>query len=210
MQQVNSTYTLLPPGVENGNDLIRKTLGEVYKELVNAVDRVPQEKTKERKYATILSASERSRLLVDKLITVLKWSKNVDVIDRCGSLVIYDNDNLNTMTNVAMTLNAAVFRLQACLQPIYPIKSALSVLNDGEYPFIPLVCDSKAPFLSRLTKKDGNDLITRILRTRILTEDVPSCCHSITVRDCAIVCEEKGLFSVSFTSIVPSCVPVYE
>ena len=122
MQQVNSTYTLLPTGVENGNDLIRKTLGEVYKELVNAVDRVPQEKTKERKYATILSASERSRLLVDKLITVLKWSKNVDVIDRCGSLVIYDNDNLNTMTNVAMTLNAAVFRLQACLQPIYPHK----------------------------------------------------------------------------------------
>ena len=80
--------------------------------------------------------------------------------------------------------------------------SALSVLNDGNYPFIPLVCDSKAPFVSRLTKKDGNDLITRILRMRTLTEDVPACCHSITVRDCAIVCEEKGLFSVSFTLTV--------
>ena len=48
--------------------------------------------------------------------------------------------------------------------------------------FIPLVCDSKAPFVSRLTKKDGNDLITRILRMRTLTEDVPACCHSITVQ----------------------------
>ena len=136
MQQVNAKYCLLPTGVENGNDLIAKTLAEIYAELVNAVNRVPEEKSKEKKYAALMSASERSRLLLDKLVVVLKWSRNVDVINRCRSLVIRDNENLGALTKVATTLNGAVFRMQQCLQPIYPIKSALSVLNDGNYPFI--------------------------------------------------------------------------
>ena len=61
MQQVNAKYCLLPTGVENGNDLIAKTLAEIYAELVNAVNRVPEEKSKEKKYAALMSASKRRR-----------------------------------------------------------------------------------------------------------------------------------------------------
>ena len=86
--------------------------------------------------------------------------------------------------------------------PILPLNSALSVLNQQEYPFISVVCDCKAPVLSKLSRDEGEQLITRILRTLVLSEEVPSYVSSIRVEDNTIVCEEKELFSVSFTTTV--------
>ena len=90
--------------------------------------------------------------------------------------------------------------------PVLPLNSALSILNQQEYPFFSVICDCKAPVLSKLSRDDGKKLITRILRTRVLTEAIPSFVSSIRVEDNCIICEETDLFSVSFTTTVrPNC-----
>lgn len=202
MQLAGDSFPLLPTGVENCEELIHKTLAYIYTELVDAVNSVPLESKDNQNYDRMVSATDRCRLLLVKLTALLKWTKNIEVIKRCQDLVLYDNTNISTLSKIAETFNRLVFQLLTSLQPIFPFNSALSVLDQGVYPFIPPVCDSKTPFLSRLQMKDGKQLIRRILKTRILAETVPSFVSSIRVEDEGIVCEEPHLFSFSITTTV--------
>ena len=56
--------------------------------------------------------------------------------------------------------------------------------------------------LSKLSMLEGKKLTNRILKTRILTEPIPSFVSSIHVQDQVIICEEPNLFIVQFTNTV--------
>ena len=88
------------------------------------------------------------------------------------------------------------------LQPIFPLNSALSVLVHGEYPFIPSSCDPKTEVISKISSSEGKKLINRILKTRVVTEDIPPYVSKIYVKEHEIICEEKDLFTIHFTNIV--------
>lgn len=193
---------LVPDGIENCKDLIHKSYYEIYSELINSVDNVPYESKDNRCYGIMVSAVEKTRYLVLKLIVLLKWTGNLSIIDHCQHLILNDNCNIQQLMNTMNILTAMGFRMQSSLHPIFPLNSALSILTLGEYPFIPVVCDSKAPFISRVSMKEGQRLINRILRTRILTEPIPSFVSSIHVSDQVITCEEKNFFIVQFTNTV--------
>ena len=202
MQSELTNAVLVPYGIENCRELIHKVYTQIYSELVNAVDNAPYESKDNRSYVILVSASERIRYLVVKLIVLLKWTKNLDVIERCQRCIFYDNNNVQQLTNTTNILFGMMGRIHISLQPFFPLNSALSILTFGEYPFIPLVCDSKAPFISKISMKQGQKITNRILKTRILTEPSPSYVSSIHVCEQVIVCEEKSFFVVQFTNTV--------
>lgn len=201
MQPELVNEVLVPNGIENSKDLIKKTYYEIYSKLIETVNNIPETKSN-RKYAYMVETTEKVRLLILKLIVLLKWTENLEIIDRCQQLILNDNNNIQQLQNTMNILVAMNYRIQSSLHPIFPLNSALSLLTIGEYPFIPVVCDSKAPFLSRITMKEGQRLLNRILRTRILTEPIPSFVSSIHVSEQQIFCEEKNFFIVHFTSTV--------
>ena len=201
MQPELVNEVLIPNGIENSKDLVKKTYYEIYSKLIETVNNVPETKSN-RKYAYMVETTEKVRLLVLKLIVLLKWTENLEIIDRCQQLILNDNNNIQQLQNTMNILIAMNYRIQSSLHPIFPLNSALSLLTLGEYPFIPVVCDSKAPFLSRITMKEGQRLLNRILRTRILTEPIPSFVSSIHVSDQQVFCEEKNIFVVHFTNTV--------
>ena len=201
MQPELVNEVLIPNGIENSKDLVKKTYYEIYSKLIETVNNVPETKSN-RKYAYMVETTEKVRLLVLKLIVLLKWTENLEIIDRCQQLILNDNNNIQQLQNTMNILIAMNYRIQSSLHPIFPLNSALSLLTFGEYPFIPVVCDSKAPFLSRITMKEGQRLLNRILRTRILTEPIPSFVSSIHVSDQQVFCEEKNIFVVHFTNTV--------
>ena len=49
---------------------------------------------------------------------------------------------------------------------------------------------------------EGKELIMRILRTRIVTEDIPAFVSNISVEDSEIVCTEESLFTLYLSVIV--------
>ena len=201
MQPELVNEVLVPNGIENSKDLIKKTYYEIYSKLIETVNNIPETKSN-RKYAYMVETTEKVRLLILKLIVLLKWTENLEIIDRCQQLILNDNNNIQQLQNTMNILVAMNYRIQSSLHPIFPLNSALSLLTIGEYPFIPVVCDSKAPFLSRITMKEGQRLLNRILRTRILTESIPSFVSSIHVSEQQIFCKEKNFFIVHFTSTV--------
>ena len=208
MQPELVNEVLIPNGIENSKDLVKKTYYEIYSKLIETVNNVPDTKSN-RKYAYMVETTEKVRLLVLKLIVLLKWTENLEIIDRCQQLILNDNNNIQQLQNTMNILIAMNYRIQSSLHPIFPLNSALSLLTFGEYPFIPVVCDSKAPFLSRITMKEGQRLLNRILRTRILTEPIPSFVSSIHVSDQQVFCEEKNIFVVHFTNTVYERVAAY-
>lgn len=207
MKSEFADLVLFPVGIENCKDLVQKVYKQIYEELVNAVNRAPDETKENRSYAIMVSAAERVRYLLVKLMVLLKWTKNIDIVERSQQLISYDDSNEQQLTNSKNILIAMMNRMRCSLQPLFPINSALSVLTMGEYPFIPPVCDSKVPFLSRITMAEGQKLTDRILKTRILTETIPSYVSSIHVKDQVIICEEKNFFEVQFTNTVILQIP---
>lgn len=202
MQSEFANSVLLPYGIENCKDLVQKVYEKIYAELITAVDTAPFESKDNRSYVIMVSASERVRYILVKLMVLLKWTKNLGIVERVQQLIFYDDSNVQQLKNTTNVLLAMMGRMNISLQPLFPINSALSVLTMGEYPFIPPVCDSKAPFLSRITMAEGQKLTNRILKTRILTEPIPSYVSSIHVKDQVIICEEKNFFEVQFTNTV--------
>lgn len=202
MSQQPMDFLLLPTEMKNCEDLTRKSLSMIVAELMEIADRSPQDPPNAKPYPKLVIAAEQGRLLLAKVIVLLKWTKNVDLIHQCNDLIAKFNSNLDVLNKIAATISRIYYELWASFMPILPLNSALSVLNQQEYPFISAVCDCKAPVVSKLSREEGKQLITRILRTRIISEDIPSYVSSIRVEDNAIVCEEKELFSVSFTTTV--------
>ena len=202
MQSELAESVLVPYGIENCKDLVQKVFTQIYSELINAVDNAPYESKDNQSYVILVSASERVRYLLMKLIVLLKWTKNLDIIENCQRMIFYDNNNVQQLTNSTNVLFAMIGRMHISLQPIFPLNSTISILSEGKYPFIPPVCDSKAPFLSKLSMLEGKKLTNRILKTRILTEPIPSFISSIHVQDQVIICEEPNFFMVQFTNTV--------
>ena len=202
MQSELANAVLVPYGIENCKELIQKVYTQIYSELVNSVDNAPYESKDNRSYVILVSASERIRLLVVKLMVLLKWTRNLDIIERCQRFIFYDNNNVQQLTNTTNILFGMIGRMHISLQPFFPLNSALAILTFGEYPFIPPVCDSKAPCVSKISMEQGKKVTNRILKTRILTELIPSYVSSIHVREQVIVCEERNFFAVQFTNTV--------
>ena len=202
MQQQQQRYYPLPSDIKNCEDLVRKSLVRIYTELVNAVDSAPAESRDNQSYLTMVSTSERCRLLVVELSALLKWTKNMDTLDRCQEMAIFFNQNNAVLQYIRDQLGRVSALLPAFMQPIFPLNSALSVLENGTYPFLPLVCDSRSLFQSKISMREGKALIMRILRTRIVTEDIPAFVSNISVEDSEIVCTEESLFTLYLSVIV--------
>ena len=188
MQQQQQSYYPLPSDIKNCGDLVRNSLVRIYTELVNAVDSAPAESRDNQSYLKMVSTSERCRFLVVELYALLKWTKNIDTLDRCQEMAISFNQNNDVLQYIRDQLGFLSVSLRECMQPIFPLNSALSVLENGSYPFISLVCDK--------------ELIMRILRTRIVTEDIPAFVSNISVEDSEIVCTEESLFTLYLSVIV--------
>ena len=202
MQQQQQSYYPLPSDIKNCGDLVRNSLVRIYTELVNAVDSAPAESRDNQSYLKMVSTSERCRFLVVELYALLKWTKNIDTLDRCQEMAISFNQNNDVLQYIRDQLGFLSVSLRECMQPIFPLNSALSVLENGSYPFISLVCDSRACFQSRISMDEGKELIMRILRTRIVTEDIPAFVSNISVEDSEIVCTEESLFTLYLSVIV--------
>ena len=209
MQLPSQGQDLLPTDAVSCSELVHKSLLKIYKELMNAVNNAPTEEKNNRSYLIMLSTSERCRLLLVELIALLKWTKNTGILCRCNELVRFSNDNGNILKEIESILEKLEVFVLMCFQPIFPLNSALSVLDSGSYPFFPAICNSRSMYLSRLSMDDGKMLIRRILRTRIATEDIPSFVTNIAVENVEIVCSEENFFSVYVTSIVTTLVFVH-
>ena len=176
MQQQQQSYYPLPSDIKNCGDLVRNSLVRIYTELVNAVDSAPAESRDNQSYLKMVSTSERCRFLVVELYALLKWTKNIDTLDRCQEMAISFNQNNDVLQYIRDQLGFLSVSLRECMQPIFPLNSALSVL--------------------------GKELIMRILRTRIVTEDIPAFVSNISVEDSEIVCTEESLFTLYLSVIV--------
>ena len=75
MQTELAESVLVPYGIENCQDLVQKVFTQIYSELINAVDNAPYESKDNQSYVILVSASERVRYLLMKLIVLLKWTK---------------------------------------------------------------------------------------------------------------------------------------
>ena len=156
MQQQQQSYYPLPSDIKNCGDLVRNSLVRIYTELVNAVDSAPAESRDNQSYLKMVSTSERCRFLVVELYALLKWTKNIDTLDRCQEMAISFNQNNDVLQYIRDQLGFLSVSLRECMQPIFPLNSALSVLENGSYPFISLVCDSRACFQSRDVYEEGD------------------------------------------------------
>ena len=99
MQSELAESVLVPYGIENCKDLVQKVFTQIYSELINAVDNAPYESKDNQSYVILVSASERVRYLLMKLIVLLKWTKNLDIIENCQRMIFYDNNNVQQLTN---------------------------------------------------------------------------------------------------------------
>lgn len=208
MQQQTQGYSPLPSDIKNCEDLVRKSLVKIYTELVNAVDSAPAESKDNQSYLTMVSTSERCRLLVVELSALLKWTRNIETLDHCQEVAIFFNQNNDLLRYIRFQLGNLSELIRGCLQPIFPLNSALSVMENGNYPFISLACDSRTLYQSKISMEEGKALVMRILRTRIVTEDIPTFVSNICVEDSEIVCTEENLFTLYLSVLVglnPCC-----
>lgn len=196
------TTPVLPTANQNCEELVRKALNVMVSELMNASIPDRQKEKDGKPYHQLVIAEEEARLLLVKIMVMLNWTENVEIVQRCNDLIKKFNDNIQILQKITSGFLTIFNDVSGALMPVFPLNSAVAILNQHKYPYISTACDTKASVTSRISQDDGKKLIRRILRARILSEEVPAFVSSIRVEGEEIVCEEKDLFSVSFTTTV--------
>ena len=94
MSQQPTDFVLLPTEMKNCEDLVRKSLSVMVAELMEIANQNPQDHPNTKPYPKLVIAAEQGRLLLAKVIVLLKWTKNVDLIHQCNDLITKFNSNL--------------------------------------------------------------------------------------------------------------------
>ena len=193
---------VLPSGSQNCEEIVRKALNIMVTELLNSTIPDRQREKEGKPYHLLVNAEEEARLLLVKIMVLLNWTENMEIVQKCNDLINKFRENIDILQKIKGGFDKIYNDVSDWQMPLFPMNSAVAVLNQHKYPYIPVLCDAKANVRSRVSQQDGKRLIQRILQTRILSEEIPSFVSSIRVEEKAILCEEKNLFLVSFTTTV--------
>ena len=71
----------------------------------------PQDHPNTKPYPKLVIAAEQGRLLLAKVIVLLKWTKNVDLIHQCNDLITKFNSNLDVLNKIAATISRIYYEL---------------------------------------------------------------------------------------------------